>query len=675
MSQSFRSPRRIVTLFAPVLCAVVFLCGLRTRASSPSEPDEELFEMNIEQLMEVDVSSVSRQEESLRSAPAAIYVITSEDIERSGARQIPELLRMVPGMHVARMDASKWAVTARGFNGRFARHLLVLVDGRSVYSPLFSGTFWEYQDTLLKDIERIEVIRGPAGTMWGANAVNAVINIITKNAADTQGHHVEAGIGTEQRAFGGYRYGGRLNDDAFYRFYIKALEHDSFGTADDWRTQRGGFRLDWQADATDTFTLQGDLFSTETGQALQGFPIESEDVTATGANLLARWNRRLPDGNELSLQMYYDYFDREEYSIAEERHTADIDVQHQFQLGTRNDFIWGLGFRVTSDNLRDSANPPRPHLDISDKERTDYLYSAFLQDEITLLPDRLVLTLGSKVEHNDYSGAELQPSARLAYTPSKRHSFWAAASRAVRTPARLEHNTTLTTEFATGNFVSIVSDDSFDSEILHAYELGHRARLTDTFSLDTALFYHEYDDFQSVEIAGMTQLPPPAPGSSGNPWIAQVGNGLYGETYGVETTARWQFKPWWRLIGSYAFARVQLHVKDNVADLTSEDLFEDDHPRHQANLRSLMDLGGGVQLDAWLRFVDDISTAEADHSFDEILELDLRLSWQATSALQFELVGRNLLDDRHGEYGSSVIYRTRTTETPRSVYAQLTWQY
>lgn len=673
MSQLFNSPKRLVAHAAPIVCAGIVLCGIRTRASSANQPDEALFELNIEQLMEVDVSSVSRRDEALRTAPAAIHVITSEDIARSGARHIPELLRMVPGMHVARMDAGKWAVTARGFNGRFARHLLVLVDGRSVYSPLFSGTFWEYQDTLIKDIERIEVIRGPGGTMWGANAVNAVINIITKNTADTQGHHAEAGVGTEQRAFGGYRYGGRLNDDAFYRFYVKALEHDSFGAADDWRTQRGGFRLDWRPDSDDSFTLQGDLFNTETGQALQGFPIEHEDATATGANVLARWKRRLSEDSGLSLQMYYDYFDREEFSIAEERHTADIDFQHHVCLSKRNKFIWGLGFRVTSDNLRDSADVP--HLDITDEERTDHLYSAFVQDEITLLPDRLELTLGSKLEHNDYSGAELQPSARLSYTPSNRHSFWAAASRAVRTPARLEHNTTLTTEFATGDIVSILSDDSFDSEVLHAYEAGHRARFSDAFSLDTALFYHEYDEFQSVEIVGPTQAPPPLPGNPGNPWIARVGNGLYGETYGVETTARWQVKPWWRLIGSYAFARVQLHVKDNVTDMTSEALFEDDYPRHQANLRSLMDLSSRLQLDAWLRFVDDIATAEDSHIFDEILELDLRLSWRATSALKLELVGRNLLEDRHGEYGSSVIYRTRTTDTPRSFFAQLTWQY
>lgn len=664
-----------------VACLLIAACVPCTGHGAEGEAaTDELFAMSIEQLLEVDVTTVSRHDESLRTAAAAVYVITQEDIERSGARYIPELLRMVPGLHVARLDANKWAVASRGFNGRFARHLLVLMDGRTVYSPLFSGTFWEYQDTPLHDIARIEVIRGPGGTMWGANAVNAVINIITKRADTTQGHRAEAGAGTQSRRFGSYRYGGTLNDETFYRFYVKAHEHGPFardgGADDQWRSQRVGFRMDWRPQGSERLTLQGDLFDTETGQGLLAFPIDEEDVQATGGNLLARWERDLAAGDRLSLQVYYDYLNREEVSIDEERHTLDFDAQHRLQLGTRHDVTWGVGFRVTRDNLRDS---PNVRLLVADQDRTDRLYSLFAQDEIALVPELVELTLGAKFEHNDYTGAEIQPNVRLSYVPSDNHTLWAAASRAVRTPARLERTTQLTTVFSNGTLVQLETGRDFDSEILWAYEFGHRARLSKRLSLDTAFFYHDYEQLQSVDLVGAAIPPPyppnPLPGTAGNPLVGEVGNGVYGETYGVETTARWQVRHWWRLVGSYAFARVCLHVDRGVNDITSEALFEEDHPRHQASLRSMMDLPNGIQFDTWLRFVDRIKTAEGDHFFDEVLELDARVRWQATPTLKFELVGRNLLDDRHGEYGSSVIYRTEATETERSAYVQMTWDY
>lgn len=620
-------------------------------------PPADVLDLSIEELLELDVSSVSRRDESLRTAPAAVFVITQQDIERSGARRIPDLLRMVPGVHVAQMDASKWAVTARGLNGRFARHLLVLMDGRTVYSPLFSGTFWELQGTLLHDIDRIEVIRGPGGTMWGANAVNAVINIITKSAAETQGHHAEVGVGTEERLFGSYRYGGKIGENIFYRLYAKGFERDASGgdepAYDNWHRGRGGFRIDWMPDTQDTLTLQGGWYGAETGQSFNG---QSEDVTGRGGHLLARWERKLAPNHGFALQSYYTYSNRSEEIMAEERHTVDVDFQHRLRINAVHELMWGAGFRVTSDNLRDSQ-----HIQVVDDDQTDHLYSWFVQDEITLKPDRLSLTLGTKVERNDYTGVEVQPSVRCIASPSDRQSVWAAVSRAVRTPARLERNSTVRTTINGWN-ANIVSDDSFDSEVLWAYELGHRVRLADRTSVDTAVFFHDYDEYQSVNIVA---VPPPA-------FDGHVGNGVYGEIYGVETSVRFQATDWWRLAGAYSYTRVFLHVEEGVNDITTEGLFESDQPRHQASLRSMMDLTKRLHLDAWLRFVDDIKTPEADHRFDEIVELDLRIRWQVSKSLHLELVGRNLLDQTHGEYGPSVLYRVDTTEVERSAYAQLT---
>ncbi len=630
-----------------------------------------IFEMSIEDLMQVDVSLVSRKGEALFTAPSAVYVISQEDIERSGATSIPELLRMVPGLQVTRMDANKWAVTARGFNGRFARHMLVLVDGRSVYTPLFSGVFWEVQDMLLQDVERIEVIRGPGGTMWGANAVNGVINIITKNAAQTQGQLITAAAGTEDRWIAGYRYGGELGENLFGRLYLKGFDRDSSAGEeemhDDWRMGRGGFRLDWHPTSDNQFTLQGDYYEGTAGQMIMGpdplawpFPMEQktiEDVQLQGGNLLGRWEHSSAPQSSLSLQIYYDKTIRDEQMIHEDRDIIDIDFQHRFPVGEAHDLLWGAGYRYSRDELRGGAT-----LSITDEDRTDHLFSAFLQDELTVVPERMKLTLGTKVEYNDYTGMEVQPSLRLVLTPWTRHVFWAAASRAVRTPSRLEHTVELRRIFPGGIPVLIQGNEDVDSEILTAYELGYRFQPSDKLSLDTTLFYHDYDRLQSL-----------SPGVPALPLPITVVNDAYGAAYGAEATARWQVKSWWRLVASYGFMRLHLHIDDDAFDPFTEALFERDYPRNQVSLRSMMDLGRGVQFDTWLRYVDNISTAE--HAIGSRLEMDVRLAWQATPDLLLEVVGQNLFDPRHPEYGSSVAFRTQEAEVERAVYGRLTYRF
>ena len=439
------------------LCAMGVLClaffgGIPAHAASmPSE--NELVQLSLEDLMTLEVTSASRKAQSLADTAAAVFVITSEDLRRSGVTNIPDALRMVPGVTVARIDSSKWAVTVRGFNGRFARKLLVLIDGRSAYSPLFSGVFWDAQDTLLEDVERIEVIRGPGATIWGANAVNGVINIITKKAADTTGGLAVAGAGSFERGFGAVRYGTDIGDWGAVRAYGKyfnrnELKAEDGRPADDsWDMGRGGFRMDGKR-GLNSFTLQGDYYGGTERETIT-FPdlaappsfstVRTAHTTVGGGNLLSRWTRSLADDSELSLQFYYDRNKRNIPQLfGDTTDTIDLDLLHRFQWGSRHETVWGGGFRFIDERITGSDT-----LSFNPAERNERLYSAFLQDDITVVQDRLHLIIGSKFEHNVYTGFELQPSGRLIWTPNEQISLWSAVSRAVHTPSRGESDNLL----------------------------------------------------------------------------------------------------------------------------------------------------------------------------------------------------------------------------------------
>jgi iron complex outermembrane receptor protein len=405
----------------------------------------DLTELSIEDLMKIEITSVSKKAQKVSDAAAAVFVITQEDIRRSGATSIADALRMAPGLEVARIDANKWAVTARGINNYLTNKLLVLMDGRSVYQPLFAGVYWNLQDTLLEDIERIEVIRGPGATLWGANAVNGVINIITKTAKETEGGLFTAGGGTNEKGFGGLRYGAKVGEESYLRAYGKYFNRGAFpnvtgvGSSGAWDSGSGGFRLDSDFSPDSSLTLQGDI--------AQGYIDDISERTVltppylktfTGstfstANLLTRWKRKISATSDLSLQLYYDYSNNRAPDMREIRNTVDVDLQHRFALGARHDIVWGLGYRNTrGDFSADSL------VTLDPSRRGDELFSGFVQDDIVLVPDRLHLILGSKLEHNDYTGVEVQPSGRLIWTPDERHTFWGAISRAVRTPSWVE---------------------------------------------------------------------------------------------------------------------------------------------------------------------------------------------------------------------------------------------
>jgi len=663
------------------------VAGVSLAGAYDTEPalPVDLTELSLEDLMDIEITSVAKKAQKLSEAAAAVFVITNDDLRRSGVTSIPEALRMVPGLQVARIDDNKWAITSRGFNGRFSNKLLVLMDGRSVYTPLFSGVYWDMKDTLLEDVDRIEVIRGPGAALWGANAVNGVINIITKRAEDTQGGLVVAGAGTEERGFGAVRYGGKLGQDAYCRVYAKYFNRDDAVFASDedasdkWDVLRGGFRMDWQGSGPDALTLQGDLYNGDTGETIITKSLDpsepqtfDEDNEISGANLLGRWKHTISDTSETALQVYYDRTERNSVILDQVHDTLDIDFQHQFTLGQRHEIVWGLAYRSVRDDIGNTF-----YGSWDPDTRDDDLYSGFVQDDITLIKDRLRLTLGSKFEHNDYTGHEIQPNARLMWTPHKGHSVWTAVSRAVRTPSRTEHDGRLNiTVLPPGSLlpvfpghvvVGVVGDGDYDSEELLAYELGYRVQPTERLSVDIATFYNDYSHLRTLEPGD------PFPEMSPSPvhlvFLSTADNKMEGETYGVEVAADWRPLDWWGLKATYTYLQIQLDLDRDSGDSISVSA-EGESPHSQVSLRSSIDMMQDLSLDCWARYVDDLPSQE----MDSYITLDVRLGWKVRENVELSVVGRNLLDDRHPEYEPEFI-DTIPTEVERSVYGKVSWQF
>jgi iron complex outermembrane receptor protein len=667
-----------------LLCMITVSWADNPNANQGQQTD--LTTLSLEQLMNIEVTSVAKKAQKVSDAAAAIFVITQEDIRRSGVTSIPDALRLAPGMQVARIDSNKWAISSRGFNGRFANKLLVLMDGRTVYTPAFSGVYWEVQDTLLDDVERIEIIRGPGATLWGANAVNGIINIITKKAWDTQGGLVTAGGGTEERGFGAMRYGARLGDDAFVRVYAKYFNRDGFvdptgtDTDDDWDVVRGGFRLDWQASEHDTLTLQGDLYNGNASQMLTlpaltaPFSLTvNDDIDFLGVNLLSRWQHTFSSTSDMTVQLYYDRTDREEALFVEEsRDTIDLDFQHRFTMGARQEIIWGFGYRYTHDDVTNTF-----FASITPDSRGNHLFSAFVQDDIILIQDRLRLTLGSKFEHNDYTGFEVQPNARLLWTPHTRHTVWAAVSRAVRTPSRGENDvrfnrlvippgTPMLNPGPLPALVALIGDDDFKSEVVLAYELGYRLRPLDRLSVDIAVFFNDYDNLRTVEPGAPFVETDPAPPHVVVPAIFD--NKMHGESYGVELMVDWRPWDWWRMQVTYTYLQLDLDVDRDSLDTGAVEV-EGHSPHHQFSFRSSLDLPWALEFDAWLRYVDDLPNLDVG----SYVTLDLRLAWRPLKQLELSIVGQNLIASRHLEFVQESF--PFPTEIERSVYGKITWRF
>jgi iron complex outermembrane receptor protein len=637
------------------------------------KPSSNLADLSLEELMNVEVTSVSAKAERKGEASAAVFVITQEDIRRSGATTVPDLLRTVPGLHVARLDANKWSVSSRGFGGRFANKMQVLVDGRSTYTPLFSGVYWDAFDIVLEDIERIEIIRGSGSSVWGANAVNGVINIITKSARDTHGGLVSAGVGTEERGFGTLRYGGQIGDDVHYRVFTKYADRDKGGfdarddATDDWKIGNMGIRVDADVTPNDELTLIGTVFQSDTN-----FTFVLPAVVAPfafnkpsgeeylGGHALAKWTHAFSEHSELDLRLYYERFQSNSTIFEQARDTFDLDLQHRVALGDHRELVWGTGFRYTFDAIDGT-----PFITLDPEDRRYRIFSGFLQHEWRFFEDQLRVVLGAKLEYHDLSGLEIQPTARLTWMINENHTLWAAVTRAVRTPSRGEVDGRVAAMGVPGGIIKLVGNEDFESEKLLALEAGYRARLNESVTLDVAAFYNSYDDLRTIEVRA-----PRLGGWPGNYTVpAGAANNQEGVTYGFEVAFDWRPLPSWNVRAAYSFLEMDLTEHFKTFDPISGGV-EDESPEQQFSLLNRLNLGRHVELDVIARYVDALPSL----GIDDYLTADVRLAWIPRDNLEIAVVGQNLFDGEHPEYTSNYV-NTIPTEVERGVYGKVTWRF
>lgn len=637
--------RRVACVIAALMCAA----GVPNAAAQTAGGSPDLRAMSLEQLMGVPVSVTSRVPQSRLTAPASVTIITSDEIRQSGAITLPEVLRMVPGLHVAQIDGNKWAMGIRGFTDRLARAMLVMIDGRAVYSPLFAGTYWEVQDIPLMDIERIEVVRGPGGSLWGANAVTGIVNIVRKSAAASAGTTLNARTGTEDPLAVSIAHGGgsRLQ----YRLSGKVAmrspqENPRFQQYDDARVIQGGARLEWQNTAG-AFIVQGDAYRTVIGQrdTFTTFVPPSRrdeitDDTLLGGNLLWRWTRRPADPRALQVQGYYDYSSRTELVFSERQHILDLDLQ-QGTLRGRHGVLWGAGLRHIK-----GATLTRGTLSFDPPSRTDLLYSAFVQDEVTLIPERLSLTAGTKLEHNAYSGFEWQPSARLAWTASSSTAVSVSIARAVRTPSRVEQ------DFTTGSlvnpaqpaFVRLNPNPAFRSEELTALEGSLVAMPHPKWLTTVAAFRNHHDYVLSAEVGGAF-LETDATGSRVIVPIT-FGNGLRGRSYGVEITNDVRPTSWWRTSVNYSWLRMHMDRRPGSIDTSQQARNEGGSPRHQLQVATTLHLPGRVRVDWFLRALSGLPALKLKGYTTSNATID----WAINSRASVYVQGRNLHQAGHPEF-------------------------
>ena len=691
------------TKVAGAVCAIALVVIMDAALAANQVPDEEgvpdLTAMSVEQLVELDLTSITKTNGDSKHVAAAIHVVTNEDIRRIGATTIPEALRVVPGLHVARVDGNKWSVSVRGFSDQFVNKLLVLVDGRSVYTPLFSGTWWDQIDVMMEDIDRIEVISGPGASLWGANAVNGVINIITKKAKDTQGALVSSHFGNE-RYGGGLRYGADLGDDAYLKVFGRHAAHDDSTVAGDpsqngdfGRLSKIGFRYDKTLDSGDKLTLDGDAYLGESGGAPLAFPVLTGNLTPTltppfsqmlptgqdyyGNHILGRWERRQSADSSTVFRFYWDRHGRKANSIDGEYviDTFDADFQHNYRLNDSHRLVWGSGFRFNNNEFGNGY-----YLALFPNQRSDRIYSLFAQDEITLVPERWSLTLGAKVEHNPVTQFEVQPNARLLWTPDEHNSVWASVSRSVRTPSWVEQYMAYSIALIPPQpaqpfpvLVGIQGNPNQTSEKMLAFETGWRRQWNRDFNTDISLYYYSYDDLQSTSFGN--SIPYFAPS---NPYLPQYvlmpsyfGNYGMAQVYGGEISADWQVSEAWKLRASYSYAEDYFNTPSSQPADTNID-GSGSYPINQAMLWSMYQITPEISLDLNWRFVDAANLAYSTPT-KSYHEVDARLAWQFAKGVEFALVGRSLLDSRH--YESHTAQFSSATSVQREVYGTFRWQF
>ena len=670
-----------LTLMRAVACELA-CAGLAILATQAQNQQPDLTTLQIEDLMNVDVTSASKKEQKLSKVPAAIFVITKEDIRRSGATGIPDLLRMVPGLDVAQVNPGVWAISARGFNGQYSNTLLVLIDGRTVFTPTFSGVFWDAQDVPLEQIERIEIIRGPGAAIWGANAANGVINITTSSALETQNGVAAVTAGSLEHGSGMVRYGGLIGSHGAYRVFADSFQMGHFLTPDhqnaedDWYRFHGGFRVDTNISARDSLTIEGEAIGGNEGERATTVVSLLPPVNATvnlrdrfsGGDILARWKRTNASGSESSLQIYFDRSNRGDTTYGIGLNTLDFNFQRQQTWGSRQEFVWGLDYRVNSDH---TAMTNR--IWFTPQDLTTQIFSAFVQDQIAILPDRLYVTLGTKAEHEYYNGFNLQPTARVTWTPDNRSMLWADISGARVTPSRVDTSIRFNYAVYPGPdnlpvLVSLLGNFNLDNESLTATEAGFRKQVSDKISFDSTIFFNRYHDLVSEEPGSPTLETSPPPAHLLEP--LSLANGVYGETHGIEMFANVKLADRWTISPGYAFLTMHLHRDAGSMDMTTVPQTEGGFPSQQAQLRSNVNLAWHWQWTTSVYFVGRLPAP----GIPSYTRLDTNLAWQPSEKISLVLAGQDLVRDLHQEYSGPDLTRLPSL-VPRSAYARLTWRF
>lgn len=628
--------------------------------------ESDLTELSLEDLMNTEVTSVSKKAQNKHDAAAAITVISSEDLRRGGFTSVPEALRVVPGLQVAQIDANRWAISSRGFNQEFANKLLVLIDGRSVYTPLFGGVYWDIQDYPIEDIERIEVIRGPGGTIWGANAVNGVINVITKHTSDTEGALVSARAGSQE--YGGVgRWGGRLGEDTSYRVYGSGFKREDFdvdqrqNAIDEWNGGQVGLRMDSSLTDRDEIRLSADYYHVDQDRGLfTGFGFAERNFEAQGGNVVLNWARQLEDDGSVTGKVFYDRTYRDG-TVEEDRHTADVELQHDFMLNegeaVEAAVTWGANYRFSTAHIN---GIPTQTLIPSDEDF--HLGGGFGQVQVNLLDRKLALIAGVKLGGNSWSGFEYQPSGRLLFKPVEGHTVWAAVSRAVRTPTQLDRNLLAVIPNPPNPSLTLTGNDEQRSEDLLSFELGYRFFAWEKITAEINAFHHEYEDVSSLRSTGATTF--------------TFGNEGDVQTTGGEIEINLLPANWLRISLGYAVLEIEVDLPPNPLSGTS---VEQTFPQHQVIARTFLDLPAGFELDASVFWVDGLRDVIPNRvpptrrNIEQYVRLDLRLGYKPTDWLELALVGQNLLDARHQEFTD--VQANLSSQVPRSGYGKVTFRF
>jgi iron complex outermembrane receptor protein len=664
-----RGSRRIASFLLTVLG---YAAAAQAQDTPPPVP---LRELSLEQLGRLEVTTVSKQPAEVWRTPAAITVLTQDDIRRSGVTTLPELLRLVGGVQVSRLDSDHWAIGIRGLTNAFSKALLVMIDGRSVYTPLFGGVYWQVQETLLEDVERIEVIRGPGATIWGSNAVTGVINVITKHPRDTVGVLASAGAGNVDQGRASIRFGDAFGEALSYRVYatgsVRDAQHHTDGDPfDDWSLGQAGFRLDFSRGDGSGLRLQGDTYTGTMGEraTVGSFSPPSQlvvrgDDIVRGGNLLARWERELASGTRLRLQGYYDRTVRHDIRFGEDRNTVDVDLVLRTPLARRHQLSWGAGFR----NSRSNTTQLQPTLSVVPEDRDQRLASLFAQDEIELLDEEVFLTVGSKLEYNTYSGWEAQPSARVLWRVDTQESLWGAATRAVRTPSRIETDLRLTAfvQPSPPAYVQISGSPEFDAEALVSLEAGYRRLLTPSLFLDAAVFHNTFEGLASYGTFLPSVQTSPIPHLL---FSSTYLNGIKAVSDGFEVAGDFRPTPWLRTRGSYALFSIDTKTRPGYPeDQLNLRAYQDSVPRHQTSVQASLTLPGRLEVD----YVQRAASRVVFGGVPGYATGDARVGWEVANGLTVAVAAQNLWAPNHVEFARNDF---EPIGIRRSVHASVTWR-